>query len=433
MHPSTIIQLITILILILLSAFFSSAETALTTVNKFTLRSMADNGNKRAANVLKLIANSDKLISTILIGNNIVNLSASALTTTFTTNLFGSKAVGFATGLLTLLILLFGEITPKTLAQYNNVKISLLYVDVVRFLVFILTPLVFIINKISHAIFWILRMDTSNSGKAITEDELITMVNVSEEEGVIEDKEKEMITNVVDFGDSRVRDIMIPRADVTMASVTASYDELLKLYMEIPYTRIPIYKDSRDNIIGILHVKDLFFYKATHDINNFDVKNIIRNPLYVYEYQKTNDLLNHMKSTSDSIAIVLDEYGVSVGLITLEDLIEEIIGDIKDEYDEAEHNNIVKLDDTHYSIDGGIKLDDLNDFLGLDIESEDYDSLGGYMIQLLDHLPAVGDTASDGVISCKVTKLDKKRVSRILLELLPQPETDASEDSSEKN
>ena len=433
MHPSTIIQLITILILILLSAFFSSAETALTTVNKFTLRSMADNGNKRAANVLKLIANSDKLISTILIGNNIVNLSASALTTTFTTNLFGSKAVGFATGLLTLLIQLFGEITPKTLAQYNNVKISLLYVDVVRFLVFILTPLVFIINKISHAIFWILRMDTSNSGKAITEDELITMVNVSEEEGVIEDKEKEMITNVVDFGDSRVRDIMIPRADVTMASVTASYDELLKLYMEIPYTRIPIYKDSRDNIIGILHVKDLFFYKATHDINNFDVKNIIRNPLYVYEYQKTNDLLNHMKSTSDSIAIVLDEYGVSVGLITLEDLIEEIIGDIKDEYDEAEHNNIVKLDDTHYSIDGGIKLDDLNDFLGLDIESEDYDSLGGYMIQLLDHLPAVGDTASDGVISCKVTKLDKKRASRILLELLPQPETDTSEDSNEKN
>lgn len=433
MHPSTIIQLITILILILLSAFFSSAETALTTVNKFTLRSMADNGNKRAANVLKLIANSDKLISTILIGNNIVNLSASALTTTFTTNLFGSKAVGFATGLLTLLILLFGEITPKTLAQYNNVKISLLYVDIVRFLVFILTPLVFIINKISHAIFWILRMDTSNSGKAITEDELITMVNVSEEEGVIEDKEKEMITNVVDFGDSRVRDIMIPRADVTMASVTASYDELLKLYMEIPYTRIPIYKDSRDNIIGILHVKDLFFYKATHDINNFDVKNIIRNPLYVYEYQKTNDLLNHMKSTSDSIAIVLDEYGVSVGLITLEDLIEEIIGDIKDEYDEAEHNNIVKLDDTHYSIDGGIKLDDLNDFLGLDIESEDYDSLGGYMIQLLDHLPAVGDTASDGVISCKVTKLDKKRASRILLELLPQPETDTSEDSNEKN
>lgn len=424
MHPSTIIQLITIILLILLSAFFSSAETALTTVNKFTLRSMADNGNKRAARVLKLISNSDKLISTILIGNNIVNISASALATTLTTNLFGSKAVGIATGILTLLILLFGEITPKTLAQNNSVKISTLYVDVVRFLVYIFTPFVFIINKISHVIFWILRMDTNGSAKSITEDELITMVNVSEEEGVIENKEKEMITNVVDFGDSRVRDIMIPRTDVTMAPVTATYDELLKLYMEVPYTRLPVYKDSRDNVIGILHVKDLFFYKATHDINNFDVTNIVREPFYVYEFQKTNDLLANMKSSSNSIGIVLDEYGVCVGLISMEDLIEEIIGDIKDEYDDAEHNNIVKIDDAHYSIDGGIKLDDLNDALDLDIESEDYDSIGGYIIQLLDHLPSVGDTASDGVISCKVTKLDKNRVSRVLLEILPKPNTD---------
>ena len=405
MHPSTIIQLFTIILLILLSAFFSSAETALTTVNKFTLRSMADNGNKRAARVLKLISNSDKLISTILIGNNIVNISASALATTLTTNLFGSKAVGIATGILTLLILLFGEITPKTLAQNNSVKMSILYVDVVRFLVYIFTPFVFIINKISHVIFWILRMDTNESAKSITEDELITMVNVSEEEGVIENKEKEMITNVVDFGDSRVRDIMIPRADVTMVPVTASYDELLKQYMEVPYTRLPVYKDSRDNVIGILHVKDLFFYKATHDINNFDVAKIIREPLYVYEFQKTNDLLTNMKSSSNSIGIVLDEY------------------------DDAEHNNIVKIDDTHYSIDGGIKLDDLNDALDLDIESEDYDSIGGYIIQLLDHLPAVGDTASDGVISCKVTKLDKKRVSRVLLEILPQPDTDNDDDN----
>ena len=424
MHPSTIIQLITIILLILLSAFFSSAETALTTVNKFTLRSMADNGNKRAARVLKLISNSDKLISTILIGNNIVNISASALATTLTTNLFGSKAVGIATGILTLLILLFGEITPKTLAQNNSVKMSILYVDVVRFLVYIFTPFVFIINKISHVIFWILRMDTNGSAKSITEDELITMVNVSEEEGVIENKEKEMITNVVDFGDSRVRDIMIPRADVTMVPVTATYDELLKQYMEVPYTRLPVYKDSRDNVIGILHVKDLFFYKATHDINNFDVTNIVREPFYVYEFQKTNDLLANMKSSSNSIGIVLDEYGVCVGLISMEDLIEEIIGDIKDEYDDAEHNNIVKIDDAHYSIDGGIKLDDLNDALDLDIESEDYDSIGGYIIQLLDHLPSVGDTASDGVISCKVTKLDKNRVSRVLLEILPKPNTD---------
>ena len=428
MDPSTIIQLVVLVILLFLSGFFSSAETALTTVNKFTLRSLADSGNKKAARVLSLTENSSKLISTILIGNNIVNISASALTTTLTTKIWGSKAVGIATGILTLLVLLFGEIIPKTSAQIYSLKMSMLYVDIIHFLTIIFTPFIFIINKFADFIFFIFKIDRNAGNNKITEDELITMVNVSEEEGVIEDNEKEMITNVVDFGDSRAKDIMIPRADVTMASSEAGYDELLNLYMEVPYTRIPIYEDSRDNIVGILHVKDLFFYKATHDINNFDVMNIIREPLYVYEFQKTNDLLTNMKSSSNSIAIVIDEYGICSGLISMEDLIEEIIGDIKDEYDDAEHNNIIKLDDTHYSIDGSIKLDDLNDYLDLEIESDDYDSIGGYIIELLDHLPSLGDTATDGVISCKVTQLDKKRVIRVLLEILPPPNDEGVEE-----
>lgn len=430
MDTGTIIQLIILIILIILSAFFSSAETALTTVNKYALRSLADAGNKRAARVLKVTENSGKLISTILIGNNIVNISASALATTFVTNVFGSKAVGIATGILTLVVLLFGEITPKTLAQLYSTKISMFYIDIIEFLMFILTPVIFIVDKIANGIFWVLRIDKNAGGQKITEDELLTMVNVSEEEGVIEDNEKEMITNVVDFGDSRARDVMIPRADMTIAPIDSTYEELLNTYMEVPYTRIPIYEESRDNIIGILHVKDLFFYKATHDINNFNVRDIIREPLFVYEYQKTNDLLSTMKSDSNSMAIVLDEYGISVGLVTIEDLIEEIIGDIKDEYDMAEHNNVIKLDDTHYSVDGSIKLDDLNDILNLHIESSDYDSLGGYIIELLDHIPAKGDTASDGVIFCRVTEMDKKRVDRVLLEILPN---ESNEDEMQKN
>lgn len=427
MDPSTIVQFVILFILLVLSGFFSSAETALTTVNKFALRSLADSGDKKAARVLKLTQNTSKLISTILIGNNIVNISASALTTALVTNIWGSKSIGIATGILTLLVLIFGEIMPKTTAQLYSLKMSMLYVDIIHFLTIILTPVIFIVNKIADFIFLILRIDKNGSNQKMTEDELITMVNVSEEEGVIEDKEKEMITNVVDFGDSRAKDIMIPRADVTMASSEATYDELLNLYMDVPYTRIPIYKESRDNIIGILHVKDLFFYKATHDINNFNVMNIVREPLYVYEFQKTNDLLANMKTDSSSIAIVLDEYGICTGLISMEDLIEEIIGDIKDEYDEYEHNNIIKLDDTHYSIDGSIKLDDLNDYFGLNIKSEDYDSIGGYIIQLLDHLPSLGDTASDGIISCKVTQVHKKRVIRVLLEILPEPDDSTEE------
>ncbi len=431
MDPDSIIQLLVLVILLLLSGFFSSAETALTTVNKYSLRALADNGNKRAARVLKITENSGKLISTILIGNNIVNISASAIATTFTTRVFGSHAVGIATGILTLCVLLFGEITPKTLAQLYSIKISMAYADIIRFLMWILTPVVFIVDKIAGAIFWLLRIDKNGSGQKITEDELLTMVNVSEEEGVIEDKEKEMITNVVDFGDSRARDIMIPRADMTAVPVDSAYEDLLKLYMEVPYTRLPVYEESKDNIIGILHVKDLFFHKATHHTEDFDVRKIIREPLFVYEYQKTNTLLSNLKTSPSSIAIVIDEYGDCVGLITMEDLVEEIIGDIKDEYDIAEHNNIIKLDDTHYSIDGSMKLDDINDYLNLDIESEDYDSLGGYIIELLDHLPATGETASDGVISCKVTAMNKKRVERVLVELLPVEEEDP--DSQEDN
>ncbi len=423
MESDAIIQLIVLIILLILSAFFSSAETALTTVNKYALRSLADNGNKRAARVLKVTDNSSKLISTILIGNNIVNISASALTTTLTTKLFGSSAVGLATGILTLLVLLFGEITPKTLAQLYNLKISMVYIDIIEFLMFILTPFVFIVDKIANVIFFILRINRNGVSQKITEDELLTMVNVSEEEGVIEDNEKEMITNVVDFGDSRARDIMIPRVDMTIVPIDSSYEDLLKVYMEVPYTRIPVYEDSRDNIIGILHVKDLFFYKATHkDIDDFNLREIIREPLYVYEYQKTNDLLANMKTDSNSMAIVLDEYGISAGLVTMEDLVEEIIGDIKDEYDMAEHNNLIQLDSTHYSADGSIKLDDLNDMLNLNIQSENYDSLGGYIIELLDRLPVKGDTVSDGVLSCLVTEMDKKRTARVLIEILPAPE-----------
>ena len=418
MDPSAAIQLIVLIILLILSAFFSSAETALTTVNKFTLRTMADGGNKRAAKVLRITEKSSKLISTILIGNNIVNISASALATTLTTRVLGNAYVGIATGILTLLVLIFGEITPKTLAQLYNVKISLIYVDIISFLMFILTPVIWVVNKLAGLIFMILHVDTKGKGLSLTEDELITMVNVSQEEGVIEHEEKEMITNVVDFGDSRARDIMIPRANMTLVSIDAEYDELLSLYMEVPYTRIPVYEESRDHVIGILHVKDLFFHKATHKGQDLDLRSLIRKPLYVYEYQKTSDLLAHMKSHSNYMAIVLDEYGVTVGLVTVEDLIEEIIGDIKDEYDLAEHDNIIKLDDTHYSIDGTVKLDDINDILHINLESEDYDSIGGYIIELLDHIPDAGEAASDGVIICKVKEMDKNRVSRVLLEIL---------------
>ena len=307
------------------------------------------------------------------------------------------------------------------MATLHAEKMSLRYAPVINLYIKVMTPFVFIINKLSDIILRVLHIDPNAKNNQMTESELRTIVDVSHESGVIESDEKEMIYNVFDLGDAKAKDVMVPRVHVTFADVNATYEELIDIFREDKFTRLPIFEDTTDNVIGTINMKDLLLYDKEKE---FHIRDFMREAYFTYEYKNISELLVEMRQASFNIAIVLDEYGVSVGLISMEDLIEEIIGDIKDEYDDAEHNNIVKIDDTHYSIDGGIKLDDLNDALDLDIESEDYDSIGGYIIQLLDHLPSVGDTASDGAISCKVTKLDKKRVSRVLLEILPQPDTD---------
>lgn len=430
MDASPIIQLVVIIILLFLSAFFSSSETALTTVSRLKLRTLADEGSKRAKKVLSVTENSGKLLSTILIGNNIVNISASALTTTFCTDFFGSKFIGAATGLLTLLVLIFGEITPKTLATRYSVQLSMVFVYPISFLMLVFTPAIWLLNIITGIIFKILRVDPDDSGNIITESELRTIVNVSHEEGVIEPEEKFMISNVVDFGDALSKDIMIPRTDIVCADVLSTYDELVKLFMSETYSRIPIYEESRDNIIGILYLKDLFFYSETNDMEYFDLRSILRKPVFVYEYQKTSQIFADMKTASSSMVIVLDEYGVTSGIITMEDLVEEIVGDIRDEYDDDEKDFIKKLSENEYDIDASIKLDDLNDSLNTSLSSDDYDSLAGFVIELLDKLPDEGEEADYRNIHFKVTRVNKNRIERIKLTIT---ETDDTDDDSDRD
>lgn len=421
MDPSSVIQLIIIIVLLLLSGFFSSAETALTTVSQHRLRAMLEEGNKRAGKVLRIIENPGKLLSAILIGNNIVNISVSSITTVLVTRMFGSSVVGIATGILTLLILIFGEVTPKTLAKVYNVKLSLVYVDVVAGLMWLLTPAIWLLDIICAGIFKLFRIDP-NAGETMTEGELRAIVNVSHEEGVIEGEEKEMITNVVDFGDSLAKDVMVPRVDMVFASVDSTFEEILEKYMEEQYTRLPIYEESKDNVIGILHVKDFFFYYATHKEEEFNIRAILREPFFTYEFQKTSDLMNEMRKNPLSMAIVLDEYGVTAGLVTLEDLIEEIVGEIRDEYDDEDRENVRQIGDNLYEVDGSMNLEDLNDILGLKIHSEDYDSVGGHMIELLDHLPEEGETATEENITYTVKVVDKKRIDKLVIEIGPEPE-----------
>lgn len=415
MEPDSTIQVVAILILILLSAFFSSAETALTTVNKHRLRALAEEGNRNAQRVLKLIENPAKMLSAILIGNNIVNISASALVTTVTTNVFGSKFVGASTGVLTLVVLLFGEITPKSLATLYNEKIALIYIHVVAPLVTLLTPVIWLVDKLSGIIFFILRVDRDAANNQMTEGELRTIVDVSVEDGVIEKEEKSMINNVVDFGDSKAKDVMVPRADMALVSVDATFDEVFEIFNEEHYSRLPVYDDNKDTVIGIVYLKDLFFFQNQNDNKKmaFSIRNIMREPFFVYEYQKTSSIMAEMRNRFVSLAIVLDEYATAVGLITIEDLIEEIVGEIRDEFDMDELKMITKISDNHYEIDAAMKLSDLEDSIGIELESENYDSLGGYVIELLDHLPNVGETVKKDGMTFQVVSMEKNRIDRI--------------------
>ncbi len=421
MDSSDVIQLLTLIILLALSAFFSSSETALTTVNKIRVRTLAESGVERAVTLSKVIEQQGKMLSAILIGNNIVNLTASSLMTTLTIKIFGNKAVGLATGLLTLLILVFGEITPKTLSTISAESMALRSAGVIYALMWILTPVIVVVNKLSLGVLMLMKVDPNKKQEMITEDELRTIVEVSHEEGVIETKEKKMITNVFDFGDSLAKDIMVPRIDMVFVNVDATYDELLDIFRKEQYTRIPVYEETTDNVIGIINVKDLLLIENHKE---FNIRDYLRQPMYTYEYKKTAELMVEMQKTFSNLVIVLDEYGATAGLVTLEDMLEEIVGEIRDEYDQDEIKSVQCKGPGEYSVAGAMKLDDLNDRLGLNLESEDYDSVGGLVIGLLDHLPDEGEEVTDGGIRFIVESVDKNRIDRILM-ILP-------EDSQEK-
>lgn len=424
----SIIQAVVLVLLLLLSAFFSSAETSLTTITPIKVRTLIENGNKRAMTLQKVKDQHGKMLSAILIGNNIVNISASSLATTLAIDTWGSYAVGIATGILTLLVLLFGEILPKNIAMFKSESMALFYAPIIYGLMTIMTPVIFIIDTIAGLF---LKFFHINPGQKnlMTETELRTYVDVSHEDGIIESEEKDMIINVFDFSDSVARDIMIPRIDMITIEENAGYDELMALFRECMYTRIPVYKEDRDNIVGLVNIKDFIL---VNDKDTFQVSDIIRDAYFTYEFKKTADLLMEMKKTTNNVAFVLSEYGACVGMITLEDLLEEIVGEIRDEYDEDEDEFIKKVSKDSYLIDGNRKLDDINDELGTNLESEDYDSIAGLILQILDRMPAVGEEVQtpDG-IRIKVENLHQNRITKVLLRL-PQ-EISNKETKAEEN
>ena len=415
METSHIVQFIILAILIFLSAFFSSAETALVTVNKIRMKTLADGGNKRAKRVLKVTSDSGKMLSAILIGNNIVNLSASSIATTLAVDILGSIGAGISTGVLTFLILIFGEVSPKTMATIKADSLSLKIASIIDFLMLIFTPFIFVINKLATGFLFLLGVDPNATTNIMTEEELRTIVDVSQESGVIEDEERDMIHNVFDFGDSEAKEVMIPRIDMTFVHANSTYQELIEVFREHKFTRLPVYEETTDHVIGIVNMKDLLLMDNTDE---FSVRSILREPYFTYEHKNTADLFMEMRKSSISIAIVLNEYGVTAGLVTLEDLLEEIVGEIRDEYDTDEEDAIIKLNDYEFEVLGATNLDDVSDELGVNFTSDDYDTIGGYCLELLDHLPEENEVmfTEDGIL-LKIMEVDKNRIERIYIKL----------------
>jgi len=421
-----VIQIITLLVLVLLSAFFSSAETAFSTVNRVRLRTLAQENNKGAARVLAILDQYGKMLSAVLIGNNIVNLSASSVATTFAIKMWGSRAVGIMTGVLTFTILIFGEIIPKTWAMQRAESITLIYSGLIRMLMMILTPLIFIVDKLSNWILRFLHISSEGNNFSITEKELKTYVDVSHEGGVIETEERELIYNVFDFGDTVAKDIMIPRIQMTTVSIDASYQELLSTFQASMFTRIPVFDGDPDHIIGVVNIKDFILVK---DKEKFQIKKILREAYYTYEYKSVSDLLMEIREKSLSIAFVLSEYGATVGMITMEDMIEELVGEIRDEYDADEEELIQEIDNGQYLVVGSMKLDDINDALNIELHSEDYDSIGGLIIEQLERLPQDQETILlPNGISLQADGIKDNRILKVLI-TLPEENAQAGEEA----
>lgn len=430
MDTSGVIQWIALFLLLGLSAFFSSAETSLTTVNKMKIRSLVEEGNTKAITLTKVHEHSGKMLSAILIGNNIVNISASSLATLLAIRCFGNGSVGIMTGVLTILVLVFGEITPKTLATIYSEELALFYAPIIMGLMKILTPIIFVIDKLASVVLHLFHADKAAKSRAMTENELKTIVDVSHEDGVIESDERKMIINVFEFGDSLAKDIMVPRINMCSVSIDSTYEEVLDVFKKDKYTRLPVYEEDTDNIVGMIIMKDFFLVESR---KFFKIRDILRDVYYTYEHKKTSDLMVEMRRDSMSLAIILNEYGGAVGLITMEDLLEEIVGEIRDEYDEDEKDLIQEISKREYLVEGSVKLDDLNDALELHLTSEDYDSIGGLMIEALDRLPDAGEKVEteDGII-LEVVSTSKNKIDQVHL-YLPEPAEEETDDSDSEN
>ena len=430
MDTDSTMQFVILAILIFLSAIFSSAETAFLSTNKIRLRNLQDEGEKKADLVLIMLENQSKLISTLLVGNNIVNIGSSALATKMATDAFGDAGVGIATGIMTFLVLVFGEVIPKNLAAAHAETWAMLVAPFIRMISFLLTPVVFLLTKLSDFVVRVTKKDEEED-PTITEDEFKILVNVGQEEGVFDESESEMINSIMEFDETVVKAIMVPRIDIIAVDVEDSINEALRLIIDGGHSRIPAYEESIDNIVGILYAKDIFEHLDA-DFDELKVRALIRPAYYIPETKKVSDLLNELRLKKVHMAIILDEYGGTNGLVTIEDLIEEIIGDIQDEYD-VEEDLIVMHSDSELVADARAPIGDVEEAFDVELDEEiledsEADTIGGLAFEHLGGIPAVGDEVTVGRFLIRIVEVSGRRISKVEIVLLPPEEDDDNAD-----
>ena len=415
MDSTCIAIIVALVILVLMSAWFSSTETAYSSVGKIRLKSKAEDGNVRAQKVLDLLEQYDKLLSCILIGNNIVNLTAASLGTVLFTKLYPIYGPAISTAVLTVAILIFGEITPKTMAKDNPEKFCTRAYPILRVLLVILSPLHWFFGLFSKAAMKIFR---TSKEEGITEEELITMVEEAESEGGLEAHESELIRAAIEFNDMEVEEILTPRVDIVAAPDTVTMEELAVLFAESGYSRIPIYQGSIDNIIGLVHEKD-FFSARFH--NHTDVKSLISKVFYTTATAQVSDLLRLLQIRKCHMAVVVDDYGGTMGIVTLEDILEELVGEIWDEHDEV-IEEFKQQEDGSYLISCSANLDDLFDRFSIRAVDIDSASISGWVMDQMGRLPVEGDHFVYENLDVTVTKLEHHRILEIRVAVIPEPE-----------
>lgn len=449
---SVILKLLLLFALILVNAFFAMSEIAIISLNDTKMQKLAEEGNKKAKQIVKLTENSSRFLSTIQIGvtlagfltsasasQNFADMLTQAVAKTPIIDYVGESVInGVSVVLITLITsyfsLVLGELAPKRIAMKKPEKISFRVVGILTFIAKIAKPFVKVLSLSTNAVVRLFGVDPNSDDEHVTEEEIRMMVDVGEEKGVIEETQAEMIDNIFEFDDLDVGDVMTHRTEMTAIEVNRSLEEVAEIAVENGYSRIPVFEEDPDNIVGILYAKDLLKFVGRGIPKDLTIAKVMRKALYVPETQSCGDLFKAMNESRTQFAIVIDEYGGTAGIVTLEDVIESIVGNIQDEYDDEEEE-IIQINETTFTIDGTTDLDEVDELVGTELPEGDYDTLGGFVISLLGYLPGeIGDepiVAEYKNLKFTVLSIDERRIDEIKVEILPEPDKDDEDEDDD--